>query len=185
MTLPERLEGYGVTLRRWRPADAELLQQAVVESTDHLRPWMDWISDGPQTLQARRRMLIRWEQRWLAGGDVGYGVFVDGGAVAGGCGLHYRAGPGTIEIGYWIHASFLRRGIATAATRLLTDAAFEIPGIERVEIHHDKANTASRGVPRGLGYELVEERPDPPAAPAEIGVDCTWRMTRSVWLAQG
>jgi len=44
--------------------------------------------------------------------------------------------------------------------RLLTDAAFQIPGIERVEIHHDKANVASSGVPRKLGFELVEEVPD-------------------------
>jgi RimJ/RimL family protein N-acetyltransferase len=70
----------------------------------------------------------------------------------------------------------------TAAARLLTDAAFEIPGIEQVHIHHDRANTASRGVPRRLGYELVEEKPDERAAPAEMGIDCCWAITRRAWL---
>src|SRR5579884_195017 len=183
LILPQHLEGYGVTLRRWRPDDAEVLHQAVVQSTEHLRPWMEWISQEPRTVQQRRRMLIQWEQDWLAGGDVGYGVFVEG-AVAGGCGLHHRRGPGTLEIGYWLHPAFLGRGIMTATARLLTDAAFAVPGIEQVEIHHDKANSASRGVPRRLGYELVEERPDPRAAPAEIGIDCVWRMTRDAWLGR-
>jgi ribosomal-protein-serine acetyltransferase len=144
---------------------------------------MEWISQEPQTVEQRRRMLVRWEQEWLAGGDVAYGVLVDGGAVAGGCGLHRRRGPRTLEIGYWLHPGFVGRGIMTAAARLLTDAAFAIPGIEQVEIHHDEANKSSRGVPRRLGYEFIGERPDPPAAPAEIGVDCTWRVTRGRWPA--
>jgi ribosomal-protein-serine acetyltransferase len=180
--LPEHLEGHGVTLRRWRPGDEELLHQAVVQSTEHLRPWMEWISQEPQTVQQRRLMLIRWEQDWLGGGDVAYGVFVDG-AMAGGCGLHRRRGPRALEIGYWLHPSFLGRGIMTAAARLLTDAAFTVAGVERVEIHHDKANAASRGIPQRLGYELEGERPDPRQAPGEIGIDCTWVITRSAWLA--
>jgi RimJ/RimL family protein N-acetyltransferase len=76
----------------------------------------------------------------------------------------------------------VRRGIATAAARLLTDTAFALPGVEYVEIHHDRANAASRAVPRRLGYELVGERPDPREAPAEVGIDCTWRIARAAWI---
>ncbi|HET8979995.1 MAG TPA: hypothetical protein VFN87_17705 [Solirubrobacteraceae bacterium] len=39
-----------------------------------------------------------------------------------------------------------------------------------VEIHNDKANTARAGVPRKLGFILIDERPDTPSAPAEIGI---------------
>lgn len=53
-----------------------------------------------------------------------------------------------------------------------------------MEIHHDKANLASRGVPRKLGYRLIGERPDAVDAPAEVGIDCIWRMDRSVWAAR-
>jgi hypothetical protein len=35
--------------------------------------------------------------------------------------------------------------------------------------------------PERLGYELVGEAPDERAAPAEMGIDCTWRMERAVW----
>lgn len=130
--LPAKLEGYGLILRRWRPDDAELLHRAVVESTEHLRPWMDWIGQEPLTVQQRRRQLIRWQQDWLGGGDAMYGIFVaEDHAVAGGCGLHRRRGPRSLEIGYWLHPAFLGRGIMTAAARLLTDTAFATPESRR------------------------------------------------------
>ena len=111
------------------------------------------------------------------GGDSVLGLFVDG-AVAGSFGLHRRRGPETLEIGYWVHVDHLRQGLATRAAGLLSEAALSVPGITRVEIHHDKANTASAGVPRKLGYQLVGERPDRPEAPGEIGIDCVWRLGR-------
>lgn len=74
--------------------------------------------------------------------------------------------------------------MTTVAAALMTDAAFTVPGIELVEIHHDRANSASAGVPRRLGYTLVSERPDEPEAPAEIGIEWCWRITREQWLGR-
>jgi RimJ/RimL family protein N-acetyltransferase len=68
-----------------------------------------------------------------------------------------------------------------ASGRSLTDAAFGLSTITHVEIHHDRANQASSGVPRKLGYQLVGEAPDEPVAPAEVGVSYLWRMTRDEW----
>jgi RimJ/RimL family protein N-acetyltransferase len=96
-------------------------------------------------------------------------------------GLHRRIEPDGLEIGYWIHPSFTGRGLATSAARLLTDAAFAVEGITHVEIHHDKANVASAGVPRRLAYRLVAEAPDGIAAPAEIGIERIWRVDRDEW----
>ncbi len=59
-----------------------------------------------------------------------------------------------LEIGYWIHPAFIGRGLATAAARLVTEAAFSVPGIDRVEIHHDRANEISGAIPRKLGFTL-------------------------------
>jgi RimJ/RimL family protein N-acetyltransferase len=118
----------------------------------------------------------------LDGGDALLGVFVDG-AVAGSCGLHRRRGPDVLEIGYWIHVSFVRRWLATRVAALLTDAALATPGIRYVEIHHDKANVASSGVPRRLGFRLVGEGPDEAAASAELGIDCVWRIDSDQWRA--
>jgi ribosomal-protein-serine acetyltransferase len=175
--LPERIEGEGLLLRRWEVDDAEVLANAVTESAEHLRPWMPWMAAEPLSLRARRGLLSRWQREWEAGGDSVLGAFVDG-AVAGSFGLHRRRGPETLEIGYWIHVAYLRRGLATRAAGLLSEAALAVPGITRVEIHHDKANIASAGVPRKLRYRFVGETADMPDAPGEIGIDCAWRLQR-------
>ncbi len=74
-------------------------------------------------------------------------------------------------------------GIATTAVAMLTDAAFALPGITRVEIHHDRANEASAGIPRTLGYHLIAQVADEPQAPNEIGVECRWRITLEQWAS--
>jgi ribosomal-protein-serine acetyltransferase len=179
--LPERIETGGpLLIRRWLVSDAEALSQAVTESADHLRPWMGWMGDEPQTLEQRRKLIGGWEDEWSKGGDVYLGIFVEG-SVAGSSGLHRRRGPDVLEIGYWIHLNFLRRGLATTVAALLTDAALSVPEINRVEIHHDKANMTSAGVPRWLGYSLVAEQPDEASAPAEAGIDLTWRIEATEW----
>ncbi len=182
--LPDRIEGDGVLLRRWLVTDAEVLARALEESEDHLRPWMAFMAQEPRTLEQRRVMLRERESEWLQGGDVLLAIFV-GDQVAGSCGLHRRRGPEALEIGYWLHPRFTGRGLATAVARLLTDAAFSVRGIAHVEIHIDKANSASSGVPRRLGFGLLGETPDEATAPAEVGIDCAWRMERARWQRSG
>lgn len=177
--LPERIESDGVLLRRWVVDDAEALSRAIAESQDHLRPWMDWMAHEPKTLEQRRTMLVEREREWRNGGDVVLGIFVDD-QVAGGCGLHRELGTSGLEMGYWVHASRVGQGLATAVARLLTDAAFSVPGITHVEIHTDKANAASSAIARRLGFRFLGES-DKPTAPV-TGIDCAWRMDRAAWL---
>lgn len=172
----------GLTLRRWARDDAAQLGDAIADSVDHLRPWMPWVVLEPVSVSERQALIDGWDQEWVAGGDVVLGVFVDG-AVAGGCGLHRRIGPGGLEIGYWTARRFLRQGIATTVAGLLTDAAFSDPPITRVEIHHDQANVASGGVPRELGWRVVRNVVDEIGAPGESGISCEWQITRRQWHA--
>ena len=141
---------------------------------------MPWAAHEPLLIEQRRALIGEWERDWQAGGDAVMGVFFNG-AIAGGCGLHHRIGPGGLEIGYWTHPRFLRAGIATSAARLLTDAAFARADVTHVEIHHDKANQASAGIPRKLGYRLIREVQDRAEAPGEIGLSCEWQLPREDW----
>jgi RimJ/RimL family protein N-acetyltransferase len=72
--------------------------------------------------------------------------------VIGGSGLHTRAGPGALEIGYWIRASRIGRGFAREAAGALTAVAIRVCGVDRVEIRVDPANDASLRIPRALGF---------------------------------
>ena len=50
-------------------------------------------------------------------------------------------------------------GYATRAAAALTDAGLGVAGVDRVEIHHDRANAVSGRVPARLGYERLREQP--------------------------
>ena len=90
--------------------------------------------------------------------------------------LHRRVGAGALEIGYWVSADHLRRGYATDAARVLTEAALALPDVDRVEIRCDEANAANAGVPRRVGYRLVRVDEKPPSAPLETGRNHVWVM---------
>lgn len=171
-------------LRRLTVKDADLVATAVAESFEHLRPWMPWATPQAMTRAFQRRRLAGPAGRWDPGGDYGYGLFLAGAdAMVGGAGLHRRAGPRALEIGYWVHVAHLRQGVATAAARALTTVSFTVTGIERVEIHCDAANGASAAVPRKLGYRLVGHLEHAPEAPAEEGRRLLWAVTRAEWPA--
>jgi RimJ/RimL family protein N-acetyltransferase len=144
---------------------------------------MGWIAEEPVSLDRRMEMINEWERDWAGGGDVILGVFLEG-RIAGGCGLHRRIGADGLELGYWTHPAFLRRGVGTRVAHVLTDAGLAVPGVTRVEIHHDKANQASAGIPRALGFEWLGEAQDEPVAPADTGLEWRWRMDKETWDAR-
>ncbi len=178
--LPASIGSGRLHLRTWRRSDAESLARVVATSLEHLRPWMPWVEDEPLSSAQRVELFDTWERGRLNGGDAFYAVVLDG-ELVGGCGLHRRIGPAGLEVGYWISASHVRGGLASGATVLLTSEAFAQPQVEVVEVHHDKSNVASAGVPRQLGFTLVSELPDEIVAPGEVGIELVWRMRRGDW----
>src|SRR6266851_5324055 len=166
---PETLSHGQVTLRRWHPDDAAALLAAVIESQEHLRPWMPWADGYDENTAAA--YLRECDAQWASDRAFAYAIIV-GDQVAGSAGLHNRVGDGGLEIGYWVHSDWTGRGIATDAAAALTDAALALPGIDRVEIYHDAANAASGRIPAKLGYARLGERPARdlrPPAPGETG----------------
>jgi ribosomal-protein-serine acetyltransferase len=173
---PEDLIEHGpVTLRRYREDDLDALVQAVSESEDHLRPWLPWVAGHSRESEAE--FLAGAARDWDSGAAYNYTMITEG-TLAGGIALMARIGPGGLEIGYWVHQAWTRRGLATAASAALVEAAFRLPGVDRVEIVHDELNVASAGVPRKLGFTEVGRRPLDPPPPAGTGTGVVWRLLR-------
>jgi ribosomal-protein-serine acetyltransferase len=164
-----------VTLRRHRPDDLDAVLLAVTDSQDHLRPWMPWAPGYSR--ETAQEFLAKAAADWDEGTAYNYAI-TSGGAIAGGCSLMARIGPGGLEIGYWIHQAYTRRGLATAAAAALTEQAFRLPGIERVEIVHDELNIASGKIPAKLGFTEVARRPIDPPSPEGTGTGVVWRQVR-------
>ncbi len=152
---PERIEDPATVLRRYRGGELQALLEAVSTSTDHLSPWLAWASVEPL--------------------EQGLSDFIAHSIEA------FDRGDSYEEIGYWVRAGWLRRGIASAAARALTTVAFQLTGMDEVHIHCDEANVASAGIPRGLGFRLLRTIEEEVDAPAEIGRSMEWAITVSEW----
>jgi RimJ/RimL family protein N-acetyltransferase len=177
---PEEIDAGPVRLRRWRLDDAGDLARLVTDNLEHLRPWVSW-AKGASTEAEQRLFLERASAMWDRRLVFGYAVAPTGARPVGGMLLGTLQGAGVMEIGYWMAAASTGRGYATAASRALTDAAFALPDVERVEIRCDEANGASAAVPRKLGYRLVDVIDREPLAPAHTGRGMIWAVARAEW----
>jgi RimJ/RimL family protein N-acetyltransferase len=172
---PERVEAGPLTLRRVRPDDAGAIAAAVSASLEHLRPWMPWATPDAAVRKTQLARVAEADQMWEAGTSHIYSVLTaDHGLLVGEIGLHRRVDDASVEIGYWIAASQARRGFGTLAAEAMTSVALALPGVNRVEIHCDEANTASAAIPRKLGYHLDRIEKRLPEAPGETGRLMIW-----------
>lgn len=160
-----RLETERLLLRCWSPEDAPVLRQALDKSDQHLRPWIPFMKDEPRTLE----QTVDWVRTHRSNFDTDqmyrYGVFLkDSGELVGENMLLSRVGPGGLELGYWTHVDFGGNGFATEATCVMIRVAFELAGVERVEIHCAPDNAASAAIPARLGFSheatLKDRAPD-------------------------
>jgi RimJ/RimL family protein N-acetyltransferase len=148
-----RIETARLVVRCWSPADAPLLEDAVDASLEHLRPWMPWANEEPTGLDSTVQRLREFRAKFDLGQDFVYGIFDSAERrVLGGTGLHVRNGPDVREIGFWIHVDYIGKGLATESTAALTNVAFAVDGVSRVEVRCDPANVRSAAVPAKLGY---------------------------------
>jgi RimJ/RimL family protein N-acetyltransferase len=173
---PDEVVEHGpVTLRRYRADDLDALFGAVMESLDHLRPWMPWAAG--YTRESAAQYLEGSIRSWEDGAEYNYAILT-GGTLAGSISLMARIGPGGLEIGYWVRRSRIRRGLATAAAAALVEQAFRLPGVDRVEIVHDELNVASGKIPRKLGFTEIDRRRLEPPSPGGTDTGVVWRLLK-------
>jgi len=181
--LPDQIATSRLLLRPWSADDAPVLKALIDANLEHLRAWMPWAMNEPSPVEAIAKRIEMFRGQRERGEDFGVGVLLGDQAI-GGAGLHRRDGPGVLEIGYWMATAHGGRGYATEAAAALTDLAFRMDGIERVEIRCDPRNVVSAAVPQKLGFvhttTLNANTVTPTGEPRDTMV---WEMTRSSWSA--
>ncbi|MFC4148197.1 GNAT family N-acetyltransferase [Micromonospora mangrovi] len=171
---PETVEAYGVRLRPFRTDDAaDVVAGCADPATRRFIPAMPhpyteqsalwWITEGAPAA-------------WSAGGAA-YAIADPGtDRLLGGVGLTLvSAARGHWEIGYWVTPAARGRGVATAAARALTDAAFAA-GAGRLELLTLPENGASQRVALAGGFRYEGDRRS--ASAPQNGV----RHDMTVWV---
>jgi RimJ/RimL family protein N-acetyltransferase len=175
-----RIETARLLLRCWNPDDAAELLAAIHADLDFLRPWLPWADRYPISVEDQMAELRQMRRRFDADEDFCYGVFDRaGGALVGGCGLHTRSGPGSLEVGYWLRAARWGQGLATELAAALVRAAFEVHGVERVDLRCAPDNLASARVAEKLGFRheaTLRRRLKPRDAGGALGPAMIWSL---------
>ncbi len=150
-----RIETDRLVIRCYKEADALLLKKSIDESLDHLKPWMPWAKDEPQTLDEKIVRIQKFQTQFEQGEDYVLGVFNKNETqLIASTGLHTRVEPTAREIGYWVNVNYIKEGIATEIVFALTKVGFEIEGLERMVICCHKNNLASIRVAARTGFGL-------------------------------
>ncbi len=157
-------------IRPYEVGDALELKTAIDESLEHLLPWMPWAKYEPEPLGDKIARIQEWETNFKQHKDFFYGIFSSNNkTLIGSTGLHPRRGPGKLEIGYWIRASFIGKGYATEAAYGLTKAGlFSLP-ISHLLILMSDHNLRSQRIPEKLNYSYLGiKKPGDPKRPTKI-----------------
>lgn len=151
----DELRGQRVVVRPYREADAEELFQAIVESRDHLLPWLPFAA-AYQSVEEAHEFINRCIARWRLREDFTVGIWESAtGRFVGGSGLHpHNWNVPDFEIGYWIRRDVEGRGYVTETVRLLTEYAFHSLEAQRVFIRCDARNTRSAAVAARADFKL-------------------------------
>ena len=143
-------------LRCPQPGDGAVVNAAVCESLDALRPFMPRAQSAP-SLEESELVCRRAQARWLRE-DLALSMFeraADGseGRYLGGSGLHRILWDvRRFEIGYWCRSGCAGQGFITEAVRALNRFAFDRLDARRVEVRMDGRNERSRRVAERAGF---------------------------------
>jgi [ribosomal protein S5]-alanine N-acetyltransferase len=160
----------GLLLRLVASDDAGRLLAAYRRNRAHLEHWDPRRSERFYTLEGQRARLADQLAQWRAGRARPY-VLADGDRVVGTATLSgIVMGPFcSADLGYWIDADYLGRGLATATVELLCRDALTELGLHRVEASTLVDNVRSQRVLAKCGFERYG------LAPRYLHIDGRWQ----------
>lgn len=143
----------GIALRPFNATDAETMFALISHSRAHLDPWLRW-SGRVQSLEDTRQLIQRFADKQALGDGFHAGLWV-GGVLAGGVVVHFiNRESRKSEIGYWLGAEYVGKGLVTRASRAVIERLFNVEGMHRIEIQAVTDNLPSRAVAERLGFQL-------------------------------
>lgn len=155
MEIPESFESERLLIRAPHWGDGAVVNEAVSESFEELKPWMPWAQTMP-TLEQSETDIRQARLRYLERVDLRLLLFhKKTGQFVGSSGLHridWQARK--FEIGYWVRTSLARQGYVTEAVNAIVQFAIHKLRANRIEIRCDSLNVRSAKVAERAGFTL-------------------------------
>jgi RimJ/RimL family protein N-acetyltransferase len=153
--IPDSFETKRIIIRAPQGDDGALVNKAIKESIEELRPWMDWAQQAPTLEESEiisRQGMIHFMER----SDLRlYLIHKETGQFIGSSGLlriDWQARK--FEIGYWVNTLYSGQGYVTEAVEGITSYAITELQANRIEIRCDSRNTRSIRIAEHAGFTM-------------------------------
>jgi RimJ/RimL family protein N-acetyltransferase len=132
-----------IAIRPYRLSDVRAVYEAAMESAQRVEPFMPW---------CHQHLTEREQHAWIEAQVTAFqtrtafefAIVGDADRYLGGCGLNqFDLANRRANLGYWVRTSAARKGVATAAVRLLVSWAWANTELARLEVVVATANFAS------------------------------------------
>lgn len=155
LIVPEQFETKRLFIRAPLYGDGSMVNAAIHESIEELRPWMPWAQQTP-TIDDSEENVRRARLKFMERSDLRLHLIdKETGEFIGGSGLHRIDWTvKKFEIGYWIRTSRSGNGLMTEAVDGITDFAINRLLANRIEIRCDSRNFRSMRIAERLGFTL-------------------------------
>jgi RimJ/RimL family protein N-acetyltransferase len=184
--IPDHIETVRLTLRPPRPGDGPIVNAAIVESLDELRPWMPWAMPENR-VEDSEIFARRAAADFLTRQALPLLIFRrEDGKYLGGAGMHSIDWDiPRFELGYWLRTTEVGKGYALEAVNAELKLAFEVLGAERCEIRcdHDNARSAAVALRAGFTQEARLRRQRRNTS-GELIDTLIFGLIREEWLAR-
>lgn len=138
-------------LRLLQPSDAETLFALIDANRDYLMQWLSW-PPTTQTVDDTRHFIRLTRDRFQANQGFAAAVLYQH-TLVGVISLNgINWGDRHTSIGYWLAATYQRKGIITSACRAVISYAFHTLSLNRIAIFCASQNMRSQAVPQRLGF---------------------------------
>lgn len=155
LDVPTSFESERLIIRAPRLDDGLIINEAVCESIEELKPWMIWAKNPP----TKEQSIVLAKQshiNYISHKDLQLLLFCKKTKkLVGSSGLHgIDWDVRKFEIGYWVRTSYANQGYITEAVNAISTFAFEQLQANRLEIRCDEQNSKSANVAKKCGFIL-------------------------------
>ncbi|WP_343796982.1 GNAT family N-acetyltransferase [Bacillus carboniphilus] len=155
LDLPTKIETERLVLRIPQPGDGKVVNQAICESIEELRPWLSFAKKKPSIEETEADVRIAHAHFFLRK-EIRFHIYSKAdGRFIGTVRLHHPSWKvPRFELGYWIHTKESGKGYITEAVEALVQYAVEEVGAKRIECLIGTDNKKSCKIPEKLGFTL-------------------------------
>lgn len=138
-------------LRIYEERHAQEIADVVDQNRAHLRQWLPWL-DNSRSVEDSKAFIRDALRQFADNQGFQAGIWFQG-KLAGGIGYHpINWASRKVEIGYWLGETYQGKGLVTKACRALVTYAFDVLGLNKVEIRCAIENVRSCAIPKRLGF---------------------------------